>query len=439
MPSFVSTFFWITFYLGLVLAPLSILLSGPMPAGSGFWWDFSMALGFTGMAMMGVQFLLTARFPFSNVSFGIDIIYFFHRYLAVMALVIIFLHVAILFTKYPESIGSLTSLQGPWHMRAGAGSLLIFSLMIICALWRKPLGLLYEKWRLLHIVFAVSACSLALGHIEGVSYYLAVPAQHTLWHMYTFFFLLLIFYVRVLKPWLMYKKPYHVTKLHKERDNSWTMTLEPDGFKRLSFKPGQFAWLTLRASPWHIKEHPFSISSSAETENNLEFTVKELGDFTRTIKQTSIGQVAYLDGPYGAFSIDRHPQAPGFIFIAGGIGIAPIMSMLRTMRDRGDRRPIWLIYGTENWHDTTFREELEALKDTLTLHIIHVIKNPPEGWTGETGYITAAILTKYLSPETQSFEYFLCGPKEMSNLVQHALRHRKIPLKNIHCELFDMV
>ena len=55
------------------------------------------------------------------------------------------------------------------------------------------------------------------------------------------------------------------------------------------------------------------------------------------------GEVAYLDGPYGAFSVDRY-AAPGFVFIAGGAGIAPIMSMLRTLADRHETRPLWLVY-----------------------------------------------------------------------------------------------
>ena len=90
MKTFWSVFFWIAFYLVLVLAPLLTLMLAEVPRGSGFWWDFSMALGFTGMAMMGVQFFLTARFKRASTPFGIDIIYFFHRYLALMAVSFIF-------------------------------------------------------------------------------------------------------------------------------------------------------------------------------------------------------------------------------------------------------------------------------------------------------------------------------------------------------------
>ncbi|HOY60427.1 MAG TPA: hypothetical protein PK640_20095 [Verrucomicrobiota bacterium] len=106
--------------------------------------------------------------------------------------------------------------------------------------------------------------------------------------------------------------------------------------------------MTLGDSPFSDREHPFSFSGSAEqAPRHLEFTIKELGDFTRRIKNLKRGQRAYLDGPFGALSADRHPGAEGFVFIAGGIGITPMMSHLRTFADRGDRRPLVLIYGGE--------------------------------------------------------------------------------------------
>ena len=430
---------WLCVYLALVLTPLFVLLIGPVPPGSGFWWDFSMALGFTGMAMMGVQFFLTARFRRANAPFGIDIIYLFHRYLALMILALIFIHYFIIRIANEQALGAINPLQAPWYMTAGRASMILLALLIITSLWRKSLRIHYDEWRMLHIGLAVAAFLLALGHIEGVGYYIDAPAKRWFWTGYILFWFLLIVYVRLIKPWLMYRRPYRVTEVRHECCNSWTLALEPEGHEGMFFKPGQFGWLTLRESPYHIKEHPFSFSSSAAHHGQVEFTIKELGDFTRTIKQTRVGEIAYLDGPYGVFSVDQYPEAPGYIFIAGGIGVAPIISMLRTLADRHEHRPLYFIYGNNRWQDVIFRKELEALKEHLNLQLIHVLNDPPPEWKGESGFVTKKTLQKVLPINAQKYEYFLCGPKPMTDAVQQGLHELHVPLGKIHFELFDMV
>ena len=439
MSSFISAIYWLCGYLLLVLAPLFVLLIGPLPPGSGFWWDFSMALGFTAMAMMGVQFLLTARFRRATAPFGIDIIYFFHRYLALLAIALIFIHYLIIRINHPEALGSFNPVQAPWYMTTGRIAMLLFAIMIISSLWRKNLHLHYDEWRMLHIGLAVTGFLLAVAHIEGVGYYINAPTKHGLWTGYILFWLALVVYVRIIKPQRIRNRPYRVVEVKQDCCHSWTLSLEPQGHGGMRFMPGQFAWLTLGRSPYSIKEHPFSIASSAARQDRLEFTIKELGDFTRTIKYTRVGEIAYLDGPYGIFSVDRYPDAPGFIFIAGGIGIAPIISMLRTLADRHEQRPLLLIYANNCQDDMICSMELDTLTERLNLTLVHVLKIPPANWQGESGLITPALLQKYLSAEVHTHEYFLCGPKPMSDAVQKELHDLKIPLRKIHFELFDMV
>jgi len=439
MSSIFSVFFWLCSYLLLVLAPLLVLLIGPVPSGSGFWWDFSMALGFTAMAMMGMQFLLTARFRRTTAPFGIDIIYFFHRYLALLAITLIFIHYLIIRINHAEALGVLNPLHAPGYMTAGRFALVLFVLLIITSLWRKRLRIHYDEWRLLHIGMAVAGFLLAFGHIESVGYYIDAPIKHGLWTAYILFWLLLIVYVRLIKPWRMRSKPYRVTKITQACCHSWTLTLAPEGHAGMRFKPGQFAWLTLRASPFHVKEHPFSFSSSAANPGSVEFTIKELGDFTRTIKKTQVGEVAYLDGPYGVFTVDRYPHAVGYVFIAGGIGAAPIISMLRTLADRHEQRPLLFIYANKGQDDMMFKQEIDALQTRLSLRVVNVLSEASPGWSGESGLITPALLQKVLADEAQNYEYFLCGPKPMSNVVQKGLHDLHVPLGQIHFELFDMV
>ncbi len=299
-------------------------------------------------------------------------------------------------------------------MTVGRISSGLFILLVISSLWRKRFRIHYDEWSLLHIGVAIADFLLAVGHIEGVGFYINAPVKHAIWTGFILFWLLLVVYMRLIKPWRMRGKPYRVEEVRHACCNSWTLTL-------------------------HIKEHPFSISSSSAKRGSVEFTVKELGDFTRTINQTQVGEVAYLDGLYGVFTVDRYPDATGFVFIAGGIGVAPIISMLRTLADREEQRPLLFIYGNKSQDDMLFKEELETLQTRLHLQVVHVLSNPSPGWSGESGWITMALLQNVLANKAPGFEYFLCGPKPMSNAVQKSLHDLQVPLRHIHFELFDMV
>jgi len=167
--------FWIAVYLGLVLAPLFVLLVGTTETNAGFWWHFAIALGFAGTAMMGVQFMLTARFKRAMAPFGIDIIYYFHRYIAVVALGLIVAHPVILVSDNPAVLGFLNPVRAPWQMTAGLASILALTALMISSWWRKRLGLHYDAWRRWHSALAIAALGLALAHIGGVGHHVAAP------------------------------------------------------------------------------------------------------------------------------------------------------------------------------------------------------------------------------------------------------------------------
>jgi predicted ferric reductase len=207
----------------------------------------------------------------------------------------------------------------------------------------------------------------------------------------------------------------------------------------MPFQPGQFAWITLDISPFRMREHPFSMSSSGNNPDRLEFSIKALGDFTKTIKDVKPGTKAFLDGPYGVFSTDRYWDSAGFVLIAGGIGITPMMSMLVTACDRKDDRSFLLIYGSKTWDDVTFREELDDLKEKLDLTIVHVLRKPPEDWSGETGYVDKELLERYIPLHRGSRQYFICAAPKMMDQVEAALHDLEVPITNVHMEHFNLV
>jgi predicted ferric reductase len=439
MRNFIWGFFWIAVYLGLALFPCLVLLYGTMPGGYGFWWDFSIALGFASASMMALMFFLTARFKRATLPFGVDIIYYFHKYISLLLILFAAAHALILLSTEPVVWDMLKPGQISRYMAAGIVSFIFLALMVLSSLWRKKLQIHYDNWRLVHAFLSVAAFILALVHIEGVGYYIATPAKRIIWGSIMGCWLLLLLYVRLVKPFSLLGKPYTVREIIKERGNAYTLVIQPDQHQGIDFSPGQFVWLTMYHSPFSMKEHPFSISSSPEQKNELHFTIKELGDFTRRIKDATVGQTAYIDGPFGSFSIDRHPSEQGYVFIAGGIGIAPVRSMLRTLAYRGDHRSHILFFAASSVEKLTFYEELNSLQDKLVLKIVYLLEHPPADWQGETGFLSDRILERHLPEHLPKLVYFICGPVPMIELAEKQLHKIGVPLHHLHSELFDFV
>ena len=252
----------------------------------------------------------------------------------------------------------------------------------------------------------------------GWGVYLEAPWKKALWIGLTLFWIGLLIYVRIVKPLFLLRRPYRVSEVRRERGDSITLAMAPDGHAGFRFKPGQFGWLTLWGSPFQITGHPFSFSSSAAaTDGRVEMTIRNLGDFTSKIAGVPPGHRVFLDGPYGAFTANREP-ADMLVLVAGGVGITPMMSIVRTFADNGDKRPVLLLYGSRTYEEITFREELEALTGRLELKVVHVLQNPHDGWTGERGFIDAEILRRCLPPPYASHEYFICGPNVMMNAIE---------------------
>jgi ferredoxin-NADP reductase len=117
------------------------------------------------------------------------------------------------------------------------------------------------------------------------------------------------------------------------------------------------------------------------------------------------------------------------------------MSMLRSMVDRADKRPITFFYSNQERDTLTFREEIEEQQKKLNMKVIFTIERPPQDWQGEKGFLNSTILNKYLPMEWKSkgTEVFLCGPAPMMNAVEKALLASGFEENQIHTERFALV
>jgi predicted ferric reductase len=241
--------------------------------------------------MMCLQFGLTARFRYVTEPWGEDVVYHFHRRISLVAIALVVLHVVILFALRPQRLAMLNLLEASWRASFGALSIYALIALVVMALWRTKLNISYETWHLAHIVLAVVAIGAGLLHMVGFGRYLVDPWKQALWVGLTIFWIGLLIYVRIVKPLFMLRRPYRVAEVRKERGDTWTLAMQPDGHSGLRFSPGQFAWLTVWGSPFKITGHPFSLSSSAAVmDGRVEMSIRNLGDFTTAIQKVPVGR-----------------------------------------------------------------------------------------------------------------------------------------------------
>ena len=168
--------------------------------------------------------------------------------------------------------------------------------------------------------------------------------------------------------------------------------------------------------------------------------MRHAGDFTRTLTALPPGTPVWVDGPHGAFSGDIG-HCSGFVLVAGGVGITPMMSMLRTAADRGDRRPYRLVVVASRPEDLLFREELGFLRSCLDLVVTEVMRRPTDDWEGHYGDLGFGLLSLVLgsTEQPESVDFFLCGPPAMIHDSLEVIDALDVDPGRVHTELFDFV
>ena len=433
--SYRKGFLWLLIYFLLALLPMIIGVLGRIPEYRGFALEIGVALGFIGLGMLGLQFLFSGRIKQIAPTYGMDNILQYHREMGILAFIFILAHPIILIISEPEFLNYFSPAENLPRAFALVFVLVAIIILTSSSIWRLRFGLSYEYWRLLHGFLSLAVIFIGVLHSIQVSHYLNSLWQQVLLAIIFGTFAYLVIHTRIIRPWLSRRKPYIVKEIIAERDDCWTLNLEPAGHKGMRFRCGQFAWITLGKTPFSLQQHPFTIASACN-DRKILLTAKASGDFTSTWKNIQPGTKAFLEGPFGSFT----PEPSKNIFmVMGGIGVTPGMSFLRTMKKGKDPRQAILLYANPDWERVTFREELEEISKEINLKLVHVLEEPPENWQGETGLINIELLKKHLPEKPEEFAYYLCGPKPMQDAAELSLRDLGIDWRLIYSERFEII
>ena len=427
----------------IVTAALPLLLAHAQSAAPMGRWEYAAAaLGMIVLWGMAVQFVTSGRFEALSGKLGIDKIMAFHKLAAMWLGLAVVLHplVYILPTWLDDpELGWIRLrfyLTDPAY-RSGVISLAALLVLIGTSLLLDRLPWPYEAWRATHIVLGLVAVLAGLHHAWAVGRFSAEGALAWFWALVALAVLGVVAVLYGWRWWLLHRRPWRLKSVTKRADRMWELDIQPaHGTPQMPYHAGQFVWMTEGARRFPLFDHPFSIADSPGRDG-LSLLIKEAGDFTSQIGTLPEGRAIGIDGPYGEFTLEAHP-ADALLLIGGGVGIAPVLGILRDMVARGDKRPLRLAYAVGQPENFACLDELRAATETLNLQLWLLSEQPPETPDMLQGRLTRDRLSEMLEGlPPDSTRAFICGPGPMVVAVSDTLLDLGMPMSNIIYERFD--
>lgn len=185
--------------------------------------------------------------------------------------------------------------------------------------------------------------------------------------------------------------------------------VSPEGGKLFEHRPGQCAMLSVPG----VSEAMISITSSPTNKEFVEFSVKKCGCLTQWLHAMDVGQMITVRGPYGRpFPVDDELAGKDLLFVAGGIGLAPLRSVINYVRDKRDQYgTVDIVYGSRSKDDLVdYREIVEEWEKAKDFHVHLTIDREQEGWDGHVGFVPNYV--KELNPDLKK-TVLMCGPPIM--------------------------
>ena len=212
--------------------------------------------------------------------------------------------------------------------------------------------------------------------------------------------------------------------------------------KPFPFEPGQYATLGLMGSEGKLVQRPMSISSSADDLSEYEFFIRlvDSGAFTPLLWERTVGDPINVKGAKGKFLLQDDGRRA--LFVASGTGLAPFISMIETLRGRGQERDIVLLHGVSHDRDLAWREQLTELasRGAFPLRYVGTVSRPLDcpDWEGLTGRVEAIVegqLDEHgLAPANTTI--YVCGNPDMITAVEEIATGRGFAPEQVRKELY---
>lgn len=428
-------------YAVLAIAPVALAAFAATGTGVPLL-EVGAATGLTAVALLALQFFSSGRWALLSARAGIDRTMRFHQLAAYSVAAVVLAHPLAYVAPWQaasvaEAWQGFASMLALPALRSGAVAWVVVLALVVAGALRNRLPMRYELWRGLHAAGAAVAMAAAAHHALAVGSYSGNAAVAGILVALAALALASLAVVYLVKPWWLRRRPYRLTANRRLGPGVQELVLAARGAHALDYRAGQFAWISFGGFPWPWRDHPFSFASCPASDAELRLLVKARGDFSGCAGELALGTTAYVDGPHGNFTLEGR-QGDAIVLVAGGIGIAPILGLLRELAHARDPRPVSLVYGARLPSLVVCRDEIEALKERLDLATRYFAEEDAPGWSGERGAIRLDELAGALrgAPPARSL-CFVCGPPSMMQAVERRLRALGVPEAQIVAERFD--
>lgn len=387
------------------------------------------------VALLLLQSILAARIGYLDRIFGLDGLRKFHRVSGIVCFVLAVFHPMLMYVSGLKKAGPLSF--DLWPEAIGGICIAGLWLAVISSVWRKFVALNYEQWLSLHKITA-SVVFLALAHM-----FIIESAMRKGWFL-VFWLVLIALWTGVIVAARFFapaknalRESFVVYSVDSVAENILQVDLKPAGENRgFDFLPGQFAFVSFENPEIPQEEHPFTIASAPDNSETLQFLIKGSGDWTRRLNSLKTGDKARVCGPFGVFSPFRH-EPERLIMIAGGIGITPMLSILRQLGHEKSPLPVKLIWSYKTSAEAPCYEELESLRKKLSnFEISRLITRESSEQKNVRAKLDKESLKKLVPEFKDGTIVMLCGPVAMMNDVRNSLIESGYPASAVLCEEF---